>query len=102
MIIIEPPIPHGNRIMLFADFVQNVEVVVKQSVWSSVIAARLASLFLEPGGLLTLTGAKAATEPTPGAVAYGLAKAAVHQLVKTLGTPGSGLPENAAAIGILP
>lgn len=34
--------------------------MIKQSVWSSVLAAKLASNFLNEGGLLTLTGAKAA------------------------------------------
>ncbi|XP_055342267.1 dihydropteridine reductase-like [Paramacrobiotus metropolitanus] len=84
------------------DFVKNTDLVLKQSVWSSVIACRLSSAYLKPGGLLTLTGANSATEPTPGAVGYGLAKAAVHQLVKTLGAKGSGLPENSTAVAILP
>ena len=41
--------------------------MIKQSVWSSVLAAKLASNFLNEGGLLTLTGAKAALDGgTPG------------------------------------
>jgi dihydropteridine reductase len=40
--------------------------MVKQSLWSSVIAAKLAAKFLNEGGVLTLTGAKAALEGTPG------------------------------------
>ena len=31
-----------------------------------------------------------------------MAKAAVHQLVKSLGSEGSGLPSGACALGILP
>ena len=31
-----------------------------------------------------------------------MAKAAVHQLVKSLGKSGSGLPKDACALGILP
>lgn len=38
----------------------------KQSVWSSVIAAKIASQHLKEGGFLSLTGAKAALEGTPG------------------------------------
>ena len=38
----------------------------KQSVWSSTIAGNLATKFLKPGGLLTLTGAAPATDGTPG------------------------------------
>lgn len=40
--------------------------MIRQSVWSSLIAAKLASKYLNEDGLLTLTGAKAALEPTPG------------------------------------
>lgn len=38
----------------------------KQSVWTSMIAAKLASKHLTSGGLVVLTGAKAALEGTPG------------------------------------
>lgn len=40
----------------------------KQSVWTSLIAAKLASLHLKEGGLVALTGAKAALEGTPGII----------------------------------
>ena len=39
---------------------------------------------LAPGGLVVLTGANAALFGTPEMVAYGLSKAATHQLVLTL------------------
>lgn len=42
-----------------------------QSVCSSVIAASLASNFLKEGGILQLTGAKAALDATPGMIGYG-------------------------------
>lgn len=35
-------------------------------------------------------------------IGYGLAKAAVHQLTKSLATEGSGLPKNSSALAILP
>lgn len=38
----------------------------KQSVWTSTISSHLASLHLKPGGLLTLAGAKASLDATPG------------------------------------
>ncbi|XP_035214253.1 dihydropteridine reductase-like [Stegodyphus dumicola] len=74
----------------------------KQSVWTSVISAKLAVKHLKQGGLLTLTGAKAALEGTPGMIGYGMAKAAVHHLVKSLASPNSGIPENAKTLAILP
>ena len=45
-----------------ADFIKNSDLMWKQSVWSSALAAALAAKHLKEGGLLTLTGAKAALE----------------------------------------
>ncbi|KAI1278483.1 Dihydropteridine reductase [Halotydeus destructor] len=84
------------------DLVKNTELMIKQSVWSSVIASKLAAKYLNGGGLLALTGAKAALEGTPGMIGYGLAKAAVHHLTASLATPAGGLPENSVALAILP
>lgn len=85
-----------------ASLVKNADMMVKQSVWPSVISARLASLYLVERGLLVLTGAKPAREGTPGMIGYGLAKAAVHQLVESLAAKNSGLPEESCALAILP
>ncbi|PIK35873.1 putative dihydropteridine reductase [Apostichopus japonicus] len=83
--------------------VKNSDLMFKQSVWSSVIAANLASKHLKEGGLLQLTGAKASLDGgTPGMMGYGMAKAAVHQLVKGLAMEGSGLPANTTALAICP
>lgn len=38
----------------------------RQSVWSSLISASVAAQHLKAGGVLSLTGAKAALEETPG------------------------------------
>jgi len=84
------------------DFVKNCDLTWKQSVWTSTIAARLASLHLKPKGLLVLPGADPALDGTPGMIGYGLAKAAVHQLTKSLAAPKSGLPEGASVFAILP
>jgi len=48
------------------DLIKNSDMMWKQSVWSSVIAASLASKFLKEGGVLSLPGAKPALGPTPG------------------------------------
>ncbi|CAD5212253.1 unnamed protein product [Bursaphelenchus okinawaensis] len=84
------------------DFIKNADLMWKQSVWSSAISARLAALHLKEGGLLQLTGAAAALDGTSGMIGYGLAKAAVHQLVQSLGQEKSGLPDNATVFAILP
>lgn len=76
--------------------------MLKQSVWSSVIASSIASKYLKPGGILVLTGAKAALGPTPGMIGYGLAKAAVHHLTKSLADENGGLPTGAYVFSILP
>lgn len=84
------------------EFIENCESNWKQSVWTSSIAAELAAKFLKTEGLLVLPGAKAALEGTPGMIGYGLAKAAVHHLTKSLAQPKSGLPENATVVALLP
>lgn len=84
------------------DFVKNSDLMWKQSVWSSVIAASIASHHLKEGGFLSLTGAKAALEGTPGMIGYGMAKAAVHQLTKSLAANDGGLPKDSLVASILP
>eukprot|EP00762_Andalucia_godoyi_P001919 ANDGO_06004.mRNA.1 Dihydropteridine reductase len=82
--------------------IANTVSMVNVSLMTSVIAAHIATLFLRPGGLLLLTGSQAALGATPGMIGYGAAKAAVHQLVKSLAAQGSGLAEGVAVVGILP
>ncbi|XP_072029747.1 dihydropteridine reductase-like [Amphiura filiformis] len=83
--------------------VKNSDLMCKQSIWTSVISAGIASRHLKEGGLLQLTGAKAALDGgTPGMLGYGLAKAAVIQLTKSLGADSSGLPPQAVALAICP
>lgn len=84
------------------DFIKNADLMWKQSVWSSCIAATLSNKFLKEGGFLTLTGANAALKGTPGMIGYGMAKAAVHHLTKSLACENSGLPAKAQVVSILP
>jgi len=35
-------------------------------------------------------------------IAYGMSKAAAHQLVQSMAEPGSGLPSDAVCVGVLP
>ena len=74
----------------------------RQSIWSSLISASIAAQHLKTGGVVTLTGAKAALEGTPGMIGYGMAKSAVHHLTKSLAGADSGLPENSLVVAILP
>jgi len=84
------------------DFVRNADLMWRSSVWPASITARLASLHLKQGGTLVLPGAQAATSATPAMAGYGMAKAAVHQLVASLAQPKSGLPTDSLAVAILP
>ncbi|XP_076630082.1 dihydropteridine reductase [Colletes latitarsis] len=84
------------------DFIKNSELMWKQSVWSSTIAGSIAAHHLKEGGFLSLTGAKAALVDTPGMIGYGMAKAAVHQLTKSLAVKESGLPKDSLVCAILP
>ncbi|XP_064543959.1 dihydropteridine reductase [Drosophila montana] len=84
------------------DLAKNADLMWRQSVWSSSISAALAAQHLKAGGLLALTGAKPALEGTPGMIGYGMAKAAVHQLTRSLAGENSGLPSDALVVSILP
>jgi len=84
------------------DFIKNSDLMWKQSVWSSTISAKVANKHLKSGGILVLPGAAPASAGTPGMIGYGMAKAAVHQLTKSLAEPKSGMPENSRVFALLP
>ena len=87
-----------------AQFLANSDLMWKQSVWSSLISASIASKYLTESGVLTLPGAAAPLDlaPTPGMIGYGMAKAAVHQLTKSLADEKGGLPAHTFVAAILP
>ncbi|EDO42784.1 predicted protein [Nematostella vectensis] len=84
------------------DVVKNADLMFKQSVWTSLIAASIAAKHLMNNGLLALTGAQPSLSGTPGMLGYGMAKAAVHQLTVGLGMDGNTLPPDSTALAILP
>jgi len=84
------------------DFLKNSNLMMQQSLWTSFIASSLASKFLKEEGTLVLTGAQPALNATPGMIGYGVAKAAVHQLTKSVGAEKGGLPKGGKALAILP
>ncbi|KAI8333967.1 hypothetical protein BC941DRAFT_357049 [Chlamydoabsidia padenii] len=86
----------------WAAFLDSAELMVKQSVNSSLVASHIAAHYLQPGGLLSLTGALAALNATPGMIGYGVAKAAVHHLTQDLAASNGGLPQDAKVITLCP
>jgi dihydropteridine reductase len=50
------------------NFIKDSDLMIKQSVYSSLISASLANKFLKENGLLTLAGAAAALDTTPGSI----------------------------------
>ncbi|XP_062562123.1 dihydropteridine reductase isoform X1 [Armigeres subalbatus] len=84
------------------ELAKNSDLMWKQSVWSSAIAATVGANHLKTGGFLALTGANPALAGTPGMIGYGMAKAAVHQLTKSLAGKDSGLPDQSLVVSILP
>eukprot|EP01062_Namystynia_karyoxenos_P062368 TRINITY_DN55260_c0_g1_i1.p2 TRINITY_DN55260_c0_g1~~TRINITY_DN55260_c0_g1_i1.p2 ORF type:complete len:291 (+),score=113.54 TRINITY_DN55260_c0_g1_i1:94-873(+) len=78
------------------------ELMWKQSVHSSIISGQLAAHLMRPQGLLVLPGAAGAVGPTPGMLGYGVAKAAVHHILRSLADPESGLPKDVSVLGVLP
>ncbi|CAF0814985.1 unnamed protein product [Adineta ricciae] len=84
------------------DFIKNSDLMFKQSVHSSLIAASLASTFLKESGLLVLTGAAAALDATPGMIGYGAAKAATIHIGRSLAASDSGMPKSSSVLTIAP
>jgi dihydropteridine reductase len=84
-----------------AEFSKNCDLMWRQSVWSSVISTSIAAKFLSDSGVLTLPGAMV-NKPTPGMIGYGMAKAAVHHLTKSLSNKESGLPANSFVAALMP
>nr|8B5T_A Chain A, Quinonoid dihydropteridine reductase [Leishmania major]8B5T_B Chain B, Quinonoid dihydropteridine reductase [Leishmania major]8B5T_C Chain C, Quinonoid dihydropteridine reductase [Leishmania major] len=78
------------------------ELMLRQSLFSSVAAAHVFSTQGEKNGLLLLTGAAAAVSPTPGMIGYGTAKSAVHFLCQSIAEDPSVLPTDASVLAILP
>jgi len=84
------------------NFIKNTDLMMKQSIWTSVISANVAAQHLKEGGLLQLTGAEPCLAGTHFMIGYGLSKAAVHQLTASLAQEGGGLPKGAVVQCILP
>lgn len=83
-------------------FVEMVHRFDEKTFFFKTISAAIGANYLKPGGLLALTGANPALKGTPGMMGYGMAKAAVHQLTKSLAGKDSGLPDNSLVVAILP
>lgn len=79
------------------------EQMVNSSIYSSMVAARLASVYLNPGGLLLLPGAAAAGISAPAMLPYIPIKTAVHNLAHCLSqTSEAGLPADAKVAVLAP
>jgi len=87
------------------DLLPNTQSMISSSLYSSLICASLATpTYLKPKGVIMLPGAAAVDKAagTAGMIPYGVAKAAVHQLLNSLNSSGSGLAPGATAFGIAP
>uniref|UniRef100_A0A2K6VDY7 Dihydropteridine reductase n=1 Tax=Onchocerca volvulus TaxID=6282 RepID=A0A2K6VDY7_ONCVO len=84
------------------NMIKNSEILWKQNVWTSAISARIAALYLKKGGLLQFTSASTVFKDTSGMLGYGMAKAAINQLTKSLAAKKSGMPDESTVVAILP
>lgn len=86
------------------DLVAGVDRMLAFNLYSAISCAAVAQATLNQGGLLVLTGAAAAigNAPTPGMIAYGVSKAATHQLIASLAAPNSGLAPGSCVLGVCP
>lgn len=85
------------------DFIANVDLALRQSVWTSAIAASVAAKKLAPGGLFILPGAAPVTDGgTSGMIAYGASKAAVHHMNLSISGDNGGLAEGNTSLCLAP
>eukprot|EP01127_Copromyxa_protea_P021990 TRINITY_DN770_c0_g1_i1.p1 TRINITY_DN770_c0_g1~~TRINITY_DN770_c0_g1_i1.p1 ORF type:complete len:243 (+),score=59.88 TRINITY_DN770_c0_g1_i1:100-828(+) len=80
----------------------SIDKMIKFNLNSSIVVAYIAQRHLKENGLVVLTGASSALNATPMSIGYGISKAAVHQLVVSLGDEKSKMPKGSVTIGILP
>ncbi|EPY36370.1 dihydropteridine reductase [Angomonas deanei] len=76
--------------------------MLKQSVLSSVLASHLFATKADESSLLVLTGASASLQPTPSMIGYGMSKAAVHFLTKSLASDPRLISRGDSVLCILP
>ena len=88
---------------LDGDVVGTFGLMANQSVYSSIYAAQLAHSLMNERGTLVLCGAVAACGPnTSFMMGYGMAKAAVHHLIKSIASDANQLPPGGRVYGVLP
>eukprot|EP01100_Stratorugosa_tubuloviscum_P005852 TRINITY_DN2575_c2_g2_i2.p1 TRINITY_DN2575_c2_g2~~TRINITY_DN2575_c2_g2_i2.p1 ORF type:complete len:235 (-),score=129.27 TRINITY_DN2575_c2_g2_i2:195-899(-) len=82
-------------------FLTNFEQMINCNVSASIVCAKLIPKYLLPGGLVVFVGSKAALQPTPTMVSYGVSKAAVHHLIGSIASDKN-LPFGASVLGLVP
>nr|AGU68114.1 6,7-dihydropteridine reductase [Angomonas desouzai] len=78
------------------------ELMLRQSLFTSISASHVFASKAQRQSLLVLTGAAAALSATPGMIGYGVSKAAVHSLTRTLAADPVLLSKEARVVCILP
>lgn len=76
--------------------------MLHQSLFSSLAAANVAALDGDKEVLTVIAGAAAALQPTPGMLAYGVAKAAVHHMVRSIAADPASMPAGSCTVAVLP
>uniref|UniRef100_A0A0N5ATS5 Dihydropteridine reductase n=1 Tax=Syphacia muris TaxID=451379 RepID=A0A0N5ATS5_9BILA len=84
------------------NMIKNADTMWKQSVWSSSICARAATTYLRPGGFVQFTGSASVIDGAGSMIGYGMTKAAVHHLTKSMASAESGLPTGCSSLALLP
>jgi len=85
-----------------ADIFNEVDLMFKLNVQTSLLTGHLATKFLNNQGLLVFTGAAVPfREPTPNMLAYGLSKTATHAIALNM-SQGNDIPKDSVVTSILP
>jgi dihydropteridine reductase len=80
----------------------NTDLMISQSINSSIVCGHIGAVRGNKNLLMVFTGSAAALNPTSFMLGYGLAKAGVHHLVRSIASDPALLPEGSTVLGILP
>ena len=67
------------------DYANTITHIIDVNLNPVLAAQYIAQHYMNPGSLMVVMGATAALSPTPGMLGYGIAKAATHHMIQTVG-----------------
>jgi len=84
------------------DFLESLSYMHTINVETAAVACHIASKYVTRGGLVMLTGASVALQPTPSTLAYGISKTSTHFMVESVAKDPYFVQNKISVLGVLP